>query len=158
MCPSTAALNKADIYTKPVIAFTRDLLMKQFISAVALLVPDYDEAIAFYVDSLGFTLVEDTRMSETKRWVLVAPPGSNETRLLLAKADGEAETQAIGNQTGGRVLLFLMTDDFKRDHSKMTSSGVTFLETPRKEIYGQVAVFQDPFGNKWDLIEPAASR
>lgn len=132
--------------------------MKQFISAVALVVPDYDAAIEFYVEKLGFNLVEDTPMSETKRWVLVAPPGSNETRLLLAKADCEAEVQAIGNQTGGRVLLFLMTDDFARDHTKMTASGVAFLETPRKEIYGEVAVFQDPFGNKWDLIEPTTSR
>lgn len=132
--------------------------MKQFISAVALLVPDYDMALAFYVDTLGFTLVEDTAMGETKRWILVAPPGSSETRLLLAKADGEAQVQAIGNQTGGRVLLFLMTDDFKRDHAKMSASGVTFLETPREETYGQVAVFEDPFGNKWDLIEPSTSR
>lgn len=137
---------------------TRDFTMKQFISAVALVVPDYDAAIVFYVESLGFTLVEDTPLSETKRWVLVAPPGSSETRLLLAKADGEAEVQAIGNQTGGRVLLFLMTDDFERDHAKMTARGVTFLETPRHETYGQVVVFQDPFGNKWDLIEPATPR
>ncbi len=127
--------------------------MKQVIGAITLVVPDYDEAIGFYTGSLGFELVEDTRLSETKRWVLVAPRGSGETRLLLALADGDAQQAAIGNQTGGRVFLFLHTDDFDRDHAAMTAAGVTFLEAPRAEPYGKVAVFADPFGNKWDLIE-----
>ncbi|TYC49738.1 VOC family protein [Rhodobacterales bacterium] len=127
--------------------------MQQHLGAIALLVPDYDEAIAFYVGKAGFELIEDTRLSETKRWVQVAPKGSNETRLLLAKADGPDQLAAIGNQTGGRVFLFLNTDDFDRDHAAMTAAGITFLEAPRDEPYGKVAVFRDPFGNKWDLIE-----
>jgi catechol 2,3-dioxygenase-like lactoylglutathione lyase family enzyme len=127
--------------------------MQQTIGAIALLVPDYDDAIAFYVDKLGFDLIEDTRLSETKRWVLVAPKGSNETRLLLAQADDEDQAHAIGNQTGGRVFLFLHTDDFDRDHNRMLANSVDFLENPREEVYGKVAVFRDPFGNKWDLIE-----
>ncbi|MET1415801.1 VOC family protein [Roseibium sp. HPY-6] len=129
--------------------------MKQMIGAVALVVPDYDTAIAFYVGKLGFNLVEDTQLSETKRWVLVAPRGSAETRLLLAKADDDEQATAIGNQAGGRVFLFLNTDDFDRDHAAMVSNGVVFLEAPREEAYGKVAVFQDPFGNNWDLIEHA---
>lgn len=128
--------------------------MKQNISAVAVVVPDYDEAIAFYVATLGFDLVEDTRLSANKRWVLVSPPGSNGTCLLLAKADDETQAAVIGNQTGGRVFLFLTTDDFERDHAAMLRKGVDFLETPRNESYGRVAVFRDPFGNKWDLIQP----
>lgn len=127
--------------------------MKQIIGAVTLVVPDYDAAISFYVEKLGFDLVEDTKLSANKRWVLVAPKGSTETRLLLALADGDQQIAAIGNQTGGRVCLFLNTDDFDRDHQAMKSKGVTFLETPRVEPYGKVAVFEDPFGNKWDLIE-----
>ncbi|WP_299478880.1 VOC family protein [uncultured Roseibium sp.] len=127
--------------------------MKQMIGAVALLVPDYDAAIAFYVGQLGFDLVEDTHLSETKRWVRVAPRGSTEARLLLARADNDEQSAAIGNQAGGRVLLFLNTDDFDRDHAAMVSEGVSFLESPRVEEYGKVAVFKDPFGNKWDLIE-----
>lgn len=127
--------------------------MQQTIGAIALLVPDYDDAIAFYVDKLGFDLIEDTRLSETRRWVLVAPKGSNETRLLLAQADDEDQAHAIGNQTGGRVFLFLHTDDFDRDHKRMLANSVDFLENPREEVYGKVAVFRDPFGNKWDLIE-----
>lgn len=129
--------------------------MTLLLSAIALLVPGYDEAVAFYVGKLGFALIEDTRLTETKRWVLVAPPGSRETRLLLAKADGEAQRARIGDQTGGRVFLFLTTDDFARDHAAMIEKGVEFLEVPRTEPYGKVAVFRDPFGNKWDLIEPA---
>ncbi|PVB61508.1 VOC family protein [Labrenzia sp. 011] len=121
--------------------------MKQVIGAVTLVVPDYDQAIAFYTQKLGFDLIEDTRNSDEKRWVLVAPPGSKETRLLLARADGEDQQAAIGNQTGGRVFLFLNTDDFDRDHQAMQDAGVTFLEAPRTEPYGKVAVFQDPFGN-----------
>lgn len=131
--------------------------MAQHLGAVALVVPDYDEAIAFYVGKLGFDLIEDTRLTKDKRWVLVAPKGSSETRLLLAKADGSRQTGAIGNQTGGRVFLFLNTDDFDRDHRSMIDFGVTFLETPRMEPYGKVAVFEDPFGNKWDLIQPTFS-
>jgi len=127
----------------------------QFLSAISVVVPDYDEALEFYVGQLGFDLIEDTTLSQTKRWVLVAPPRSTETRLLLAKTDGPRQSEAIGNQTGGRVFLFLQTDDFERDHRKLISNGVSFLEEPRHESYGTVAVFQDPFGNKWDLIEPS---
>jgi catechol 2,3-dioxygenase-like lactoylglutathione lyase family enzyme len=128
--------------------------MRQLISTVTVVVPDYDAAIAFYVATLGFTLVEDTRLTEEKRWVLVAPPGSAETRLLLAKAATPEQRAAIGNQTGGRVFLFLSTDDFARDHEAMRRAGVRFLEEPREEPYGMVAVFADPFGNRWDLIGP----
>ena len=129
--------------------------MTQHLAALALVVPDYDEAIEFYVGKLGFDLVEDTRLSETKRWVLVAPPGSKETRLLLAKADSPEQKTRIGNQTGGRVFLFLHTDDFTRDYEAMRERGIRFLEAPRHESYGTVAVFVDPYGNKWDLIQPA---
>jgi len=127
--------------------------MKQRIGAIALVVPDYDEALAFYVDKLRFDLIEDTSLGNSKRWVLIAPKGSMETRLLLARADGPDQLAAIGNQTGGRVFLFLNTDDFDRDYRSMRQAGVDFLEEPRTEPYGKVAVFQDPFGNKWDLIE-----
>lgn len=130
--------------------------MKQMISAITLVVPDYDQGLVFYVDFLDFDLIEDTQLSPDKRWVLVAPKGSTETRILLAKADGPDQAAAIGNQTGGRVALFLTTDDFDRDYASMTGKGVQFLEAPRSEPYGKVAVFQDPFGNKWDLIEPAS--
>jgi catechol 2,3-dioxygenase-like lactoylglutathione lyase family enzyme len=130
--------------------------MTQHLSAIALVVRDYDEAIAFYAGTLGFTLIEDTKLSDSKRWVLVAPPGSKETRLLLAKADGPEQKTRIGNQTGGRLFLFLHTDDFERDHAAMRDRGVRFLEPPRHESYGTVAVFADPYGNKWDLIQPAA--
>ena len=129
--------------------------MTRHIAAITIVVPDYDEAVAFYVGKVGFELVEDTRLSATKRWVLVAPPGG-QCRVLLAKADSEAQRRAIGNQTGGRVGFFLTTDDFDRDHAAMTTAGVAFTEQPRSEPYGKVAVFEDPFGNRWDLIEPAA--
>ena len=125
------------------------------LSLTALLVRDYDEAIAFYVGKLGFELIEDTKLSETKRWVLVAPRGSRETRLLLAKADSPEQKTRIGNQTGGRVFLFLHTDDFQRDYEAYRARGVRFLEPPRQETYGTVAVFVDLYGNKWDLIQPA---
>lgn len=128
--------------------------MTQTIASIALLVPDYDAGIAFYVDALGFTLLEDTKLSETKRWVRVSPPGA-ETALLLAKADGVDHEAAIGNQTGGRVGFFLRTDDFDRDYTAMRAKGVTFREAPRHEPYGSVVVFEDPFGNLWDLIQPA---
>ncbi len=125
----------------------------QFISAISVVVPDYDQAIAFYVGKLGFTLIEDTRISENKRWVLVAPYGSRETRLLLAKAVTDKQNKTIGNQTGGRVFLFLHTDNFAADFSKLQSTGIRFCESPREESYGKVAVFEDPFGNRWDLIQ-----
>lgn len=127
----------------------------QHLAAVTLVVPDYDEAIRFYVGTLGFELVEDTKLGDAKRWVLVAPPGSSETRLLLAKADGAEQGTRVGNQAGGRVFLFLHTDDFLRDYDAWRARGVRFLETPRHESYGTVAVFADPYGNKWDLIQPA---
>ena len=128
--------------------------MKQFISAISLVVPDYDQAIDFYVGKLGFKLVEDTQLSPSKRWVTVAPPGSEESKLLLAKADGETQMASMGNQAGGRVFLFLTTDNLARDYDQYQALGVKFLETPRHEAYGSVVVFEDPFGNKWDLIEP----
>ena len=126
--------------------------MPQHLSALALVVPDYDEAIAFYVGKLGFELLEDTALSEAKRWVRVAPPGSKETALLLAKAKGPEQEAAIGNQTGGRVFLFLETDDFDRDYARYVAEGVEMTEEPRHEPFGKVVVFKDPFGNKWDLI------
>jgi catechol 2,3-dioxygenase-like lactoylglutathione lyase family enzyme len=124
------------------------------IGAITLVVRDYDEARAWYIDKLGFDLIEDTPLGDGKRWVLVAPPGATETRLLLAKAITPEQASRIGNQTGGRVFLFLRTDDFERDFAAMTARGVKFLETPRDEPYGRVAVFEDLHGNKWDLIEP----
>jgi catechol 2,3-dioxygenase-like lactoylglutathione lyase family enzyme len=133
----------------------RDIVLRQFISAVSLLVGDYDEAISWYTEVLGFALVEDSDLGSGKRWILVAPSGSPEMRLLLAKAQGEAQIAAIGNQSGGRVLLFLTTDDFARDHRAMVARGVKFLEDPRHEDYGIVAVFEDVYGNKWDLLQPA---
>ena len=125
------------------------------LGAVALLVPDYQEAIDYFVDTLGFTLVEDTRLSEDKRWVLVSP-GSG-SALLLARADGERQRAAIGNQSGGRVFLFLTTDDFWRDYRTYESRGVEFQEKPRREEYGMVVVFTDRYGNRWDLIERSSS-
>ncbi len=127
--------------------------MKNFLSLVALVVPDYDPAISFYVDQLGFDLIEDSPQLDGKRWVVVSPKGATESRLLLAKATNADQQRAIGNQTGGRVFLFLQTDDFARDYESMRQRGIVFLEEPRKEPYGHVAVFADPFGNKWDLIE-----
>ncbi len=125
------------------------------IKSFTVLVPDYDEAIAFYVGKLGFLLAEDFWLNNhTKRWVRVSPPGA-ETGLLLAKAEGPEQKTAIGNQTGGRVGFFLQTDDFARDHTAMQAKGVTFKEKPRHERYGIVAVFSDPWGNLWDLVEPA---
>ena len=123
------------------------------IAALALLVPDYDAAIAWYADTLGFDVVEDTALSADKRWVRIAPPGAMGAALLLAKAAGPAQTARIGDQTGGRVFLFLASDDFDRDHAAMVARGVEFRESPRTETYGKVAVFSDPFGNLWDLVE-----
>jgi catechol 2,3-dioxygenase-like lactoylglutathione lyase family enzyme len=128
--------------------------MTWFISGISLLVPDYDEALAFYVGVMGFTLIEDTDLGAQKRWVVVAPPGAREATLILAKAQGEAQSARIGDQAGGRVWLFLTTEDFDADYASMQQRGVRFLEAPRNEPYGKVAVFCDPFGNKWDLIEP----
>ena len=128
--------------------------MLQKIAALALLVPDYEQAIAFYVGALGFDLVEDSDRGGGKRWVLVRPPGA-QTALLLARAVTDAQRAAIGRQAGGRVFLFLETDDFERDYAAMRARGVAFIEAPRHEDYGVVAVFEDPFGNRWDLIQPA---
>jgi uncharacterized glyoxalase superfamily protein PhnB len=124
---------------------------------VSLVVNDYDEAIEFYTRKLSFTLLEDTRMSETKRWVVIAPPGSTGCTLLLAKAANDAQKAAVGNQTGGRVFLFLHTDNFDRDYNQMQEAGIEFIESPRQEAYGKVVVFADLYGNRWDLIEPIKS-
>ncbi|MGY2733524.1 VOC family protein [Sphingomonas sp. UYP23] len=124
---------------------------------IAVLVRDYDEAIAFYVDVLGFSLVEDTEVAEqSKRWVTIAPPGST-TSLLLARASNEEQAEFIGRQAGGRVFLFLQTDDFWRDYSAFTARGVRFVRPPKREPYGTVAVFEDLYGNLWDLIEHHSS-
>jgi catechol 2,3-dioxygenase-like lactoylglutathione lyase family enzyme len=128
--------------------------MPQILAQVTLLVRHYDEAIVFFTDSLGFRVIEDTPLGDGKRWVLVAPPASTGTSLLLAEAATPEQTARIGNQTGGRVFLFLHTDDFWSDYRQMKARNVKFLETPRKEPYGTVAVFEDLYGNKWDLLEP----
>lgn len=127
--------------------------MKQSIAHIALVVDDYDEAIKFYTEKLNFTLLEDSAQSETKRWVLVAPQGSEECSLLLAKGVGEEQRSRIGNQTGGRVFLFLKTDDFSRDYQNMLMQGIKFVREPKTEDYGTVAVFEDLYGNLWDLVE-----
>ena len=131
--------------------------MPQTIGYVALVVRDYDEAIAFFTKSLGFNLIEDTpskdRQGRDKRWVLVAPHGSQGTQILLAKASNEEEASRIGNQTGDRVFLFLHTDDFWRDYQTMKENGVEFVREPKEEKYGTVAVFEDLYGNKWDLLQ-----
>ena len=123
-------------------------------ATVTLLVPDYDEAIAFYCDALGFDLVEDTDLGSGKRWVIVAPDEG--AALLLAKATNASQQAAVGEQTGGRVSFFLHTSHFADTHARFVNAGVDFLEAPRHEPYGTVAVFADPFGNRWDLIEPKA--
>jgi len=128
--------------------------MQQSIGYVALVVRDYDRAIDFYVGTLGFTLIEDTYVeAQNKRWVLVAPPGATESRLLLARAVGEEQSSRIGNQTGGRVFLFLHTDDFWRDYKAYKDKGVVFVREPKEEQYGTVAVFKDLYGNLWDLLQ-----
>lgn len=128
--------------------------MKQSLSLVALVIRDYDEAIRFYTKKLHFTLVEDTYQQEQdKRWVVVAPPGSSGTQLLLARASKKEQEPFIGNQTGGRVFLFLETDDFWRDYKEMVSVDIKFVREPKKVAYGTVAVFEDLYGNLWDLIE-----
>ncbi|HWI69646.1 MAG TPA: VOC family protein [Nitrospiraceae bacterium] len=128
---------------------------KQHLSLTSVLVRDYDEAIAFYVGVLRFLLIEDSPvLSQNKRWVVVAPPGASESRLLLARAANPDQESRVGNQTGGRVFLFLHTDDFWRDFSLYTSRGVRFIRQPAEEPHGTVAVFQDLYGNLWDLIQP----
>lgn len=129
--------------------------MKQSIVHIALVVDDYDEAIRFYTEKLGFTLLDDTPQSETKRWVLVGPEGGD-CSLLLAKGVGDEQRSRIGNQTGGRVFLFLKTDDFWRDYERIKGNGVNFVRDPKVEEYGTVAVFEDLYGNLWDLVEFAA--
>jgi catechol 2,3-dioxygenase-like lactoylglutathione lyase family enzyme len=126
----------------------------QRIAHIALVVEDYDEAIEFYTQKLDFQLLEDTRLSDEKRWVMVAPTGARECCLLLAKAANEKQSQCVGNQTGGRVFLFLYTDDFWRDYEKLKSREITFVRPPEDFEYGTVAVFEDLYGNLWDLIQP----
>jgi catechol 2,3-dioxygenase-like lactoylglutathione lyase family enzyme len=128
--------------------------MKQKIALISLVVHDYDEAIEFYTQKLNFDLVEDTEMSPSKRWVVVAPKGSDGCHILIAKAANDAQKNSVGNQTGGRVFLFLYTDDFERDYRNMLEKGVEFTEKPREEAYGTVVVFKDLYGNLWDFIEP----
>jgi catechol 2,3-dioxygenase-like lactoylglutathione lyase family enzyme len=129
--------------------------MPQFLAQIALVVRDYDEALDFYVGRLGFTLNEDSFLpQQNKRWVVVAPPGSSGTRLLLARAANPEQESRIGNQTGGRVFLFLHTDDFWRDYHAYRAKGITFIRDPSEEPYGTVAVFQDLYGNLWDLVQP----
>jgi catechol 2,3-dioxygenase-like lactoylglutathione lyase family enzyme len=130
--------------------------MPQSIAHLTIVVRNYDEALAFYTQKLGFHLIQDTPLPGNKRWLLVAPPNSPGAALLLAEADTPEQSLAIGNQTGGRVFLFLHSDDFWRDYKAYQSRGVRFLETPREESYGTVAVFEDLYGNKWDLLELAA--
>ena len=129
--------------------------MSQSITHLTLLVRNYDEALEFFTQKLGFHLLQDTPLPDKKRWLLVAPPNSRGAALLLAEAATPEQSLAIGNQTGGRVFLFLHTDDFWRDYKAYQSRGVRFLESPRQESYGIVAVFEDLYGNKWDLLQPA---
>ena len=129
--------------------------MKRTLALTTYLVPDYDEAIDWFVRVLGFVLLEDNDLGDGKRWVRVATSADAATALLLARADTPAQRARIGDQTGGRVGHFLHTDDFARDHAAMLSKGVRFIEAPRHEAYGSVAVFEDPYGNRWDLLEPA---
>jgi catechol 2,3-dioxygenase-like lactoylglutathione lyase family enzyme len=128
--------------------------MKQTLGHVALVVRDYDEALAFFTRTLHFTVVEDTRMGPDKRWVLISPPGSQGTTLLLARAATPEQASRIGSQTGGRVFLFLHTDDFWRDYREMTARKIKFIREPIEEAYGTVAVFEDLYGNQWDLLQP----
>jgi catechol 2,3-dioxygenase-like lactoylglutathione lyase family enzyme len=127
--------------------------MRQHIGSIALVVRDYDEAIGFYVGKLGFALAEDTDLGGGKRWVRVTPPGAGETSLLLARATAPEQTARIGDQTGGRVFLFLHTDDFERDYARFRANGVAFVRDPVDQAYGRVAVFEDLYGNRWDLLQ-----
>lgn len=132
--------------------------MRQYLGLVSVVVRDYDEAIAFYVNQLGFRLVEDTyQAAQDKRWVVVSPPGATEANLLLARASNAHQISRVGDQTGGRVFLFLYTDDFWRDFKAYQAKGVRFIREPKTEDYGTVAVFEDLCGNQWDLIEPSPS-
>ena len=129
--------------------------MPQHLALVSIVVADYDEAIAFYVQKLGFTLVEDVyQPAQDKRWVVVSPPGATESRLLLARASDGRQRERVGDQTGGRVFLFLYTDDFWRDYENYRAQGVRFVREPKAEAYGTVAVFEDLYGNLWDLVQP----
>ena len=128
--------------------------MKQYIAQFALVVKDYDEAIDYYTKKLNFELIEDTKQSEEKRWVLVKPKGASETAILLAKAVNEEQKSRVGNQSGGRVFLFLYTDNFWRDYNQMQEKGIKFIKEPKEEAYGTVAVFEDLYRNIWDLLEP----
>jgi len=132
--------------------------MKQRLAHIAIVVDDYDEAIKFYTEKLHFDLIEDTSLSETKRWVLVRPKGKDSCCLLLAKAANEEQKSRVGNQTGGRVFLFLHTDNFERDHQNLLDNQIEIVRQPQKETYGTVAVFKDIYGNLWDLIEPGESK
>jgi catechol 2,3-dioxygenase-like lactoylglutathione lyase family enzyme len=133
-------------------------MVVQTLGHVALVVRDYDEALAFFTRTLNFRVVEDTRLSEDKRWVLIAPPGSEGTSLLLARAATPEQVSRIGNQTGGRVFLFLHTDDFWRDYDEMVAREVKFTRPPSEEAYGTVAVFEDLYGNQWDLLQRKDSK
>ena len=128
--------------------------MNRRLAQIAIVVNDYDEAIAFYTQKLNFILIEDTVLSETKRWVVVKPTGEGGCNILLAKAANEEQGSRVGNQTGGRVFLFMHTDDLKRDYENLIANNVEFVRQPTEEIYGTVAVFKDLYGNLWDLIEP----
>lgn len=139
---------------KEFLSWSSNKELNQQIAHIALVVKDYDEAIQFYTQKLHFTLIEDTVLSETKRWVVVAPKGNGGCSLLLAKAATEEQMNRIGDQTGGRVFLFLHTDDIRRDHMCMVKDNINFVRQPAEEVYGTVAVFEDLYGNLWDLIEP----
>ena len=128
--------------------------MNQRLAQIAIVVNDYDEAIKFYTEKLNFILIEDTVLSETKRWVVIKPTGEGGCNILLAKAANEEQRSRIGNQTGGRVFLFMHTDDLKRDHENMLANNIEFVRQPSEEVYGTVAVFKDLYGNLWDLIQP----
>ncbi|MGZ3853884.1 MAG: VOC family protein [Flavisolibacter sp.] len=132
--------------------------MKQRLAHVAIVVKDYDEALDFYTRKLSFKIVEDTRLTDEKRWVLVAPPGDDSCCLLLAKASNQRQLVSVGNQTGGRVAFFLHTDDFWRDFERLKQNKVRFVRQPKEEEYGIVAVFEDLYGNLWDLIQPTLRR
>lgn len=132
--------------------------MNQHIAHIALVVANYDDAIKFYTEKLDFVLIEDTKLSEAKRWVMVAPKGDGQCCLLLAQAATDEQKSRVGNQTGGRVFLFLYTDDFWRDYNNYLEKNINFVRAPVKEPYGTVAVFEDLYGNLWDLIEPIKQR
>ncbi len=132
--------------------------MNQYIAQIALVVEDYDEAIRFYTEKLNFQLLEDTALSAVKRWVVLAPPGGGQCRLLLAKAANDEQRSRVGNQTGGRVFLFLHTDDFWRDYHRMREQGVRFVREPSEEPFGTVTVFEDLYGNLWDFIQPISQK